>query len=116
MLSFSQTTWKPKIVNDSLIVITPSQLKETNLIFLEHKQLKLLNAELKNQIENYQLLHNNSLEIESLLKETISNMESELKEQNLQINKQAITINRQKSAIKYITIGGAILASILLLK
>ena len=41
MLSFSQTTY-PKIVQDSLIVITPQQLKQTNLIFTQHDKYKQL--------------------------------------------------------------------------
>lgn len=30
----------PKLYGDSLVVITPKQLKETNAIFLEHRMLK----------------------------------------------------------------------------
>ncbi|MGM9531077.1 hypothetical protein [Intestinibacter sp.] len=42
---FSQTTY-PRIISDSLIVITSSQLKQTNLIFAEHQKLKSLNIQL----------------------------------------------------------------------
>lgn len=45
ILCFSQTTY-PRIISDSLIVITPSQLKQTNLIFAEHQKLKSLNIQL----------------------------------------------------------------------
>lgn len=54
MLSFSKDTY-PKIVADSLIVITPIQLKQTNLIFLEHakliKEFKLVSEKLRLQEE-----------------------------------------------------------------
>ena len=51
----SQNTF-PKLTNDSLIVITPQQLKATNLIFLEHKKLKLEVPELSMQINSYESL------------------------------------------------------------
>ena len=53
----SQNTY-PKLVNDSLVVITPQQLKATNLIFLEHKKFKLEIPELKKQITSYESLIN----------------------------------------------------------
>ena len=39
--SFSQTTY-PKVTKDSLVVITPQQLKQTNLIFTQHDKYKQL--------------------------------------------------------------------------
>ena len=111
MSSFSQITWQPKLVSDSLIVISPSQLKRTNLIFLEHKKLKLVNKELENQISSYQLLYNNSLKIDSVQRQIIY-------EKDLQIQNQTIMINKQKSVIKYLSVGGivTILAAILFKK
>lgn len=47
--SFSQTIY-PKLTQDSLIVITPTQLKKTNLIFLEHQKLKLEIPQLERKI------------------------------------------------------------------
>ena len=44
-LCFSQTIY-PRIVSDSLILITSSQLKQTNLIFAEHQKLKSMNVQL----------------------------------------------------------------------
>ena len=49
MPSFSQTIY-PKLTQDSLIVITPTQLKKTNLIFLEHQKLKLEIPQLERKI------------------------------------------------------------------
>lgn len=38
IVCISQTTY-PRIVNDSLILLTSTQLKQTNLIFAEHEML-----------------------------------------------------------------------------
>lgn len=54
---FSQTTY-PKIVNDSLIVVTPQQLKTTNLIFLEHSKLLRENELLNKKIETLNAINN----------------------------------------------------------
>ena len=54
---FSQTTY-PKIVNDSLIVVTPQQLKTTNLIFLEHNKLLKENELLNKKIETLNAINN----------------------------------------------------------
>ena len=58
----------PKLVNDSLIVITPKQLKSTTLIFLEHKKLKLEKVELIKQVDSYALLTANLAKADSLRK------------------------------------------------
>lgn len=73
-LAFSQSTY-PKVTKDSLIVITPFQLRKTNLIFLEHSKLKLEVEELNKQIIDYEsmidyckkLSNNKQVQIDSLL-------------------------------------------------
>ena len=47
------TCFSSTIYKDSIIVITPTQLKNTNLIFAEHSKLFKENSLLKRQIENY---------------------------------------------------------------
>lgn len=47
------TCFSSTIYKDSIIVITPTQLKNTNLIFVEHSKLLKENSLLKRQIENY---------------------------------------------------------------
>lgn len=47
------TCFSSTIYKDSIIVITPIQLKNTNLIFAEHSKLLKENSLLKRQIENY---------------------------------------------------------------
>ena len=66
----SQTTY-PKIVNDSLILLTSSQLKQTNLIFAEHhmllKKVDLLESQTrqyKELMRNYE--HSDSVQSELL--------------------------------------------------
>lgn len=98
MQSFSQTTF-PKIVQDSLIVITPQQLKHTNLIFLEHsklrKQVKLVNDKLKlsNEI-------NSNLEKSIVLKdqeiENYKNIEKTYKSEIL-INEDRLRKQKRKT-------------------
>lgn len=53
--AFSQNTY-PKVTKDSLIVITPLQLKQTNLIFLEHSKFKLEVKELNKQVNDYEAI------------------------------------------------------------
>ena len=50
--SFSQNISK-EIKQDSIVSITPQQLKETNLIFLEHRKLLQENFLLGCQLNNY---------------------------------------------------------------
>ena len=56
----------PKLVDDSLVVITPQQLKASNLIFLEHKKLKLERFELNKQLTSYELLTANYAKTDSI--------------------------------------------------
>jgi len=55
--SFSQDTYQT--TKDSLIVITPKQLKITNLIFAEHSELKKEQPLLKLQIEGLEKIIDN---------------------------------------------------------
>lgn len=65
MYCSSQSTY-PKLTKDSLIVITPQQLKATNLIFLEHKKLSLELPELRLQIASYDDLVKNYIASDTL--------------------------------------------------
>lgn len=54
--------------NDTIILITPNQLKRTNLIFIEHQKLlnenDLLNKQLKNfTLDNRVLIHADSIRL-----------------------------------------------------
>lgn len=105
---FSQSTY-PLILNDSLIVISPTQLKQTNLIFLEHKKLSLENSELKIQNENYGKLVFNYQVSDSVKNEQISLLTNSLGEYNSLIEEQRVQIGKLQSSKKLykgIAVGG----------
>ncbi len=74
---FSQDIY-PKKLNDSLVIITADQLKQTNLIFLEHDKLLKENSMLYNKINLLDSLNNNYVKIDSLNNITINNLKQEL--------------------------------------
>ena len=105
---FSQSTY-PLILNDSLIVISPTQLKQTNLIFLEHKKLSLENSELKIQNENYGKLIFNYQVSDSVKNEQISLLTNSLGEYNSIMEEQKVQIGKLQSSKKLykgIAVGG----------
>lgn len=117
IVSFSQTTY-PTILNDSLIVITPVQLKQTNLIFLEHHKLKEENFEYKQQLNNYDLLIKNYEEYVSIQNNKIdtliilnTNYNNIIQDQNQKIN----VLSKKKKVYTGIAIGGVTLSVSLLL-
>lgn len=76
-MSFSQTTY-PRQLNDSIVEITVTQLKQTNLIFREHYKLKLENVELKNKITyEAQMLENAKKQVQ-LEKRLIASLQSNI--------------------------------------
>lgn len=91
--SFSQDTY-PKKLNDSLVVITANQLKQTNLIFLEHDKLSNENKMLYNKITLLDSLNNNYAKIDSINNITINNLKQELSK-------------KSKSPVKHYIIGGS---------
>ena len=104
---FSQNTY-PRILNDSLIVISPTQLKQTNLIFLEHNKLILENRELKSQLNNYSDLVSNYQINDSIKNTQISLLRSNLDKYNTIIETQNTQIKKLRSSNKLykgITIG-----------
>ena len=108
IVCFSQNTY-PLILNDSLIVISPTQLKQTNLIFLEHRKLSLENSELKIQNKNYEKLIFNYQANDSVKNEQISLLTNSLGEYNSIIGEQRVQIEKLQSSKKLykgITVGG----------
>ena len=87
----SQTIY-PQIASDSTVIISHKQLKQTNLIFLEHKKFKEVNEELNNQIINYRKLVDNYELQDSLYRERVSYLDNELKISNNKIHKNSPTI------------------------
>lgn len=107
-LCFSQIIYPKTIINntDTLVLITPLQLKHTNLIFVEHNALKLKVDVLTNIVTDYTyviandniIINNKNKQIDILQKADSSNKQI-IYNQNLQISKQ-------KESIKWLTIGG----------
>lgn len=117
MWSFSQTTY-PKLTSDSLIVITPQQLKTTNLIFLEHKKLKLEVPELNKQIVSYESLINSYTKSDSLKNSQISELTNYIEVSEQVRKNQLKEINRLKSKnqlYKGLSIGGVTISVIFLI-
>ena len=64
--------------NDSTVSITATELKYTNLIFIEHKRLLVDNSLLKVQVNNYSNLYNQQLELDNIRKEELDNCYSQI--------------------------------------
>lgn len=117
MWSFSQTTY-PKLTSDSLIVITPQQLKATNLIFLEHKKLKLEVPELNKQIVSYESLINSYAKSDSLKNSQIDELTNYIEVSEQVRENQLREINKLKSKnqlYKGLSIGGVTVSVMLLI-
>lgn len=63
--TISKNTY-PKILGDSIVLITPEQLKETNLIFNEHNLLKTKVPLLERKIQVLTEINDNHFKIDSL--------------------------------------------------
>ena len=88
-MCFSQNIYKyPKVINDSLVVITHNQLKATNLIFVEHAKLAMLYPIQERKIAVYK-----QLESEYKLNDSIKSKQI-IEHQNT-INENIKTINSQ---------------------
>lgn len=96
-LGFSQSTY-PKMTKDSLVVITPMQLKKTNLIFLEHKKFKLELVEVRKQLVSYDSIVANMKKVDATQKQQIDSLTKHFKESQIAIAKynSALEINNKK--------------------
>lgn len=99
--SSSQIIW-----NDSVIGITPIQLKTTNLIFVEHEKLLKENSLLKIQLDNYikdnQLLTQTD-SIRTIQLKGYKDLDTQNKKQIEQLNKD---LSRKKRELTVWKIGG----------
>lgn len=109
---FSQTTY-PSILNDSLIVITNKQLKQTNLLFLDREKLIKENTELKFQIDNYNSILDNYKYTDTIKSNQIDLLKTNLNDYNNIINNQSIKIdklNKSNKVLRGISIGGIVIS------
>ena len=110
----SQTTY-PVIVNDSLILLTSSQLKHTNLIFAEHQMLLKRVDLLESQTQQYKLLVSNYEENDSVNKRLLEVQKAYYIGRLSSLKENLYNETKKKSLYKYGmfgTIGAALLAII----
>lgn len=91
ILSFSQDTYQT--TKDSLIVITPKQLKITNLIFAEHSELKKEQPLLKLQIEGLEKIIDNYTIQDSIRTAEIATYEEKVASDQKKIKKVKNKLN-----------------------
>ena len=108
--SFSQNTY-PKNINDSLVVITAEQLKQTNLIFLEHSYLLNENSVLREEVFTQDKLILNYHKMDSINKGRIITLTNQVDFANNKVEKLGKQLNNHKV---YFWVGGtALVASII---
>lgn len=101
-----------------MIVITPTQLKNTNLIFLEHNKLKLEQVETNKQLHAYEQLVKNYNESDSIRNNEVSLLLKNVEESNKIINsqnKQILKLNSRNKLYKTFTICGVGVSATLLI-
>lgn len=108
-MHLSSQNMYPKLVDDSLVVITPQQLKASNLIFLEHKKLKLERFELNKQLTSYELLTANYAKTDSIRLQQLARAELQMQMYDEAISKQREQIakmNKKNKRLTTLLIGG----------
>ena len=108
-MHLSSQNMYPKLVDDSLVVITPQQLKASNLIFLEHKKLKLERLELNKQLTSYELLTANYAKTDSIRLQQLARAELQMQMYDEAISKQREQIakmNKKNKRLTTLSIGG----------
>jgi hypothetical protein len=112
--SSSQTIY-PKIVNDSLILLTSSQLKHTNLIFAEHHMLLEKVDLLESQTQHYKKLIRNYEQNDSLNLEVVETQKVYYLEKLASFNEELKKETKKRKVYQaglIGTVGAAILALI----
>lgn len=102
---FSQNT-SSRIKKDSIVLITPNQLKEANLIFVEHQKLLRENDLLFKQISNYKLDNELLLKTDSLRTLQLRNYEGLTESYSLKIEQLNKEIKRKNNALLVWKVGG----------
>lgn len=108
-MHLSSQNMYPKLVDDSLVVITPQQLKASNLIFLEHRKLKLERFELNKQLTSYELLTANYAKTDSIRLQQLARAELQMQMYDEAISKQREQIakmNKKNKRLTTLSIGG----------
>lgn len=114
ILSFSQTTY-PKITKDSLVVITHKQLRQTNIIFEEHHNLKRENNLLYEEIVVMDSMINNLEMSSNYYNECIDNYKDSTVIKNKQISDLNKSIDIIKERRNNVYSGGSIVIGLLVI-
>lgn len=102
-MCFSQNIYKyPKVINDSLVVITHNQLKATNLIFVEHAKLAMLYPIQERKIAIYKQLESEYKLNDSIKSKQIIEHQNTINENIKTINSLNSTISNKNKKIKRI--------------
>ena len=112
--SFSQTILR-ETENDSTVLITSNQLKNTNLIFIEHEKLLKENALLYKQLDNYKVSNDLLVQTDSLRKKEIAEYKLLTESFNDEIKKLNKEIKHKDKRLLSWKIGGITISSGLLL-
>lgn len=116
IVTFSQSTSYPRQISDSTVEITAEQLKQTNLIFVEHKALKAENKELSYQIDKYKSLVDNYNQQDSINQIKIYKLTEYTEFANEQLaikDKEISKISKLKNNYKIFAICGISISTVL---
>ena len=117
ILSFSQTISTPRLLNDSLVILSLPQLKKTNLIFLEHRKLKSVNNILTEQNKHLFNLNKEYVKIDSVQKYNLENYSRLVlkKDEELLKISDDLKMQKNKNKVKNYIIGGSITVTVLVI-
>jgi len=100
ILSFSENISNNNQNEDSLIWITAKQLKQTNIIFLEHKKLLQRDSILSQQVLNLEQVYINYNKIDSLRQEQLLIAQQQIKADSIKMVAMDKKIKKSKRKIK----------------
>lgn len=95
--------------------MTASELKETNLIFIEHNKFRVENDLLNKQCINYQNIINNQIQTDSIKTIQLNFYKDKVNSLILDNNNLTNRVTKQNTILKYWKIGGFTVATSLLL-
>lgn len=115
MTMFSSENILQTTKQDSIVSVTASELKETNLIFIEHNKFRVENDLLNKQCINYQNIINNQIQTDSIKTIQLNFYKDKVNSLILDNNNLTNRVTKQNTILKYWKIGGFTVATSLLL-
>lgn len=98
--SFSQITSICVMNSDTMVLITPAQLKATNQIFNDHFNTKVELGLVKEQLESYKQMYADELEIDSTYEATVAQLTECISQYNFKLEKQQSQLNKVFKRVK----------------